>query len=48
MNLSRKTMQNTYLDMGIRVFAPGFPEPPEGFSDSHSVEPLVGSELFST
>jgi hypothetical protein len=32
--------------MGIRGFAPGFLEPPEGFCDSPSVEPLVGLELL--
>jgi hypothetical protein len=37
--------RNTYLDMGIRGFAPGFPEPLSGFCDGPSVEPLVGSGL---
>jgi hypothetical protein len=32
--------------MGIRGFALGFPEPPEGFCDGPSVEPLVGPELL--
>jgi hypothetical protein len=45
--LVRKTTQNTYLDMGIKGFAPGFPESPEGFCDGPSVEPLVGPELLA-
>jgi hypothetical protein len=44
--LVRKITQDTYPDMGIRGFAPGFPEPPEGFCDGPSVEPLVGPELL--
>jgi hypothetical protein len=45
--LVRKTTQNTYLDMGIRGFALGFHEPPEGFCDGPSVEPLVSLELLA-
>jgi hypothetical protein len=32
--------------MGIRGFDLGFPEPPGGFCDGPSVEPLVGPELL--
>jgi hypothetical protein len=32
--------------MGIRGFAPVFPEPPGGFCDGPSAEPLVGPELL--
>jgi hypothetical protein len=38
--------QSTYLDMGIRGFAPDFPKPLEGFGGGPSVEPLVGPELL--
>jgi hypothetical protein len=39
--LVRKKKQSTYPDMGIRGFAPGFPEPLDGFCDGPSIEPLV-------
>jgi hypothetical protein len=32
--------------MGIRGFAPGFLEPPRGFYEGPSTEPLVGLELL--
>jgi hypothetical protein len=38
--------QSIYPDMGIRGFAPGSPEPLEGFCDSPSIEPLVGPGLL--
>jgi hypothetical protein len=38
--------QNTYLDMGIRGFTPGFPEPLYGFYDGPSIEPFVGPGLL--
>jgi hypothetical protein len=37
-------MWDTYPDMGIKGFAPGFPELPKGFCDGPSAEPLVGPE----
>jgi hypothetical protein len=42
----RKITQDTYPNMGIKGFALGFPEPPGGFCDGPSVEPLVGLELL--
>jgi hypothetical protein len=38
--------QNTYPNMGIRGFAPGFPEPLDDFCDGLSVKPLVGPGLL--
>jgi hypothetical protein len=45
-NLVRKMKQNTYPDMGIMGFTPGFPEPLDGFYDGPSGEPLVGPGLL--
>jgi hypothetical protein len=42
----RKPKQGTYPDIGIRGFAPGFPELLEGFYNGPSTEPLVGPELL--
>jgi hypothetical protein len=44
--LVRKIKQSTYPDTGIRGFAPGFPEPLEGFCDGPSIEPLVSPGLL--
>jgi hypothetical protein len=38
--------RNTYLDMGIRGFIPGFLKPLDGFYDGFSVKPPVGLELL--
>jgi hypothetical protein len=44
--LVKKIKQSTYLDMGIKGFAPGFLKPLEGFYDGPSIKPLVGLELL--
>jgi hypothetical protein len=44
--LVRKIKQTTYPYMGIRGFAPGFPEPLDDFCDGPSTEPLVGPRLL--